>query len=152
MNNPMILANVKEDFYLNFIKDDRYLWLLDGLKTTLIITVFAVIVGLIIGFLVAIIRSAHDKSGSFKILNAICRVYLTVIRGTPVSYTHLQDICFVPDGDYAKFIEQYTGRRSKPGDFVDTEGNILGTHKGIIHYTLGQRRGLGIPAASRLYV
>ena len=79
----MILANVKEDFYLNFIKDDRYLWLLDGLKTTLIITVFAVIVGLIIGFLVAIIRSAHDKSGSFKILNAICRVYLTVIRGTP---------------------------------------------------------------------
>ena len=81
MNNPMILANVKEDFYLNFIKDDRYLWLLDGLKTTLIITVFAVIVGLIIGFLVAIIRSAHDKSGSFKILNAICRVYLTVIRG-----------------------------------------------------------------------
>ena len=76
MNNPMILASVKEDFYLNFIKDDRYLWLLDGLKTTLIITVFAVIVGLII-------RSAHDKSGSFKILNAICRVYLTVIRGTP---------------------------------------------------------------------
>ena len=79
----MILANVKEDFYLNFIKDDRYLWLLDGLKTTLIITVFAVIVGLIIGFLVAIIHSAHGKSGSFKILNAICRVYLTVIRGTP---------------------------------------------------------------------
>ena len=60
-----------------------------------------------------------------------------------------QDICFVPDGDYAKFIEQYTGRKSIPGDFVDTEGNILGKHKGIIHYTLGQRRGL---AASRLYV
>ena len=84
MNNPMILASIKEDFYLNFIKDDRYLWLLDGLKTTLIITVFALIIGLIIGFLVAIIRSAHDKSGSFKVLNAICRVYLTVIRGTPV--------------------------------------------------------------------
>lgn len=63
-----------------------------------------------------------------------------------------QDICFVPDGDYAKFIEQYTGHKSIPGDFVDTEGNILGKHKGIIHYTLGQRRGLGIPAASRLYV
>ena len=79
----MILASIKEDFYLNFIKDDRYLWLLDGLKTTLIITVCALIIGLIIGFLVAIIRSAHDKSGSFKVLNAICRVYLTVIRGTP---------------------------------------------------------------------
>ena len=83
MNNPMILASIKEDFYLNFIKDDRYLWLLDGLKTTLIITVFALIIGLIIGFLVAIIRSAHYKSGSFKVLNAIFRVYLTVIRGTP---------------------------------------------------------------------
>ena len=63
-----------------------------------------------------------------------------------------QDICFVPDGDYAKFIEQYTGYKSITGDFVDTEGNNLGKHKGIIHYTLGQRRGLGIPAASRLYV
>lgn len=75
--------NIKHNFYINFIKDDRYLWLLDGLKTTLIITVFAVIVGIIIGFIVAIIRSAHDKSGKFKILNAVCRVYLTVIRGTP---------------------------------------------------------------------
>lgn len=83
MNNPMILASIKEDLYLNFIKDDRYLWLVDGLKTTLLITVLAVIIGLIIGFLVAIIRSAHDKSGSFKVLNIICRVYLTVIRGTP---------------------------------------------------------------------
>ncbi len=83
MNNPMILASIKDDLYLNFIKDDRYLWLVDGLKTTLIITVLAVIIGLIIGFLVAIIRSAHDKSGSFKVLNIICRVYLTVIRGTP---------------------------------------------------------------------
>ena len=55
-----------------------------------------------------------------------------------------QDICFVPDGDYAKFIEQYTGRKSIPGDFVDTEGNILGKHKGIIHYTVGQRKGLGL--------
>ena len=83
MNNPMILASIKDDLYLNFIKDDRYLWLVDGLKTTLLITVLAVIIGLIIGFLVAIIRSAHDKSGSFKVLNIICRVYLTVIRGTP---------------------------------------------------------------------
>ena len=83
MNNPMILASVKEDFYLNFIKDDRYLWLLDGLKTTLIITVFALLIGICIGFLVAIIRSSHDKSGNFKIANSICRVYLTVIRGTP---------------------------------------------------------------------
>ena len=81
--NHMFLADIKQDLYLNFIKDDRYMWLLGGLKTTLIITAFAVVIGIIIGFFVAIVRSAHDKTGSFKILNAICRVYLTVIRGTP---------------------------------------------------------------------
>ena len=63
-----------------------------------------------------------------------------------------QDICFVPDGDYAKFIEQYTGRKSIPGDFVDTEGNILGKHKGIIHYTIGQRKGLGLPSTQPYYI
>ena len=63
-----------------------------------------------------------------------------------------QDICFVPDGDYAGFIEQYTGHSSDPGDFIDTKGNVIGRHRGIIHYTHGQRRGLGIPAAGRLYV
>lgn len=63
-----------------------------------------------------------------------------------------QDICFVPDGDYAGFIEHYSGKRYPPGDFTDKDGKVLGRHKGIIHYTLGQRRGLGIPAAARLYV
>ena len=63
-----------------------------------------------------------------------------------------QDICFVPDGDYAGFIERYSGAECPPGDFVDAQGNVLGRHKGIIHYTLGQRRGLGIPAAHRCYV
>ena len=79
----MILADITQDLYLNFIKEDRYMWLLDGLKTTLLITFFAAILGIILGFIVAIIRSTHDKSGHFKILNAVCRVYLTVIRGTP---------------------------------------------------------------------
>ena len=63
-----------------------------------------------------------------------------------------QDICFVPDGDYAAFIEQYTGKAYPGGDFVDEAGRVLGQHKGVIHYTLGQRRGLGVPAGSRLYV
>ena len=73
--------------------------------------------------------------------------------GLPVATKHdSQDICFVPDGDYAKFIEKYTGKKTPEGDFVDKEGNYIGRHKGIIHYTIGQRRGLGIPAASRLYV
>lgn len=55
-----------------------------------------------------------------------------------------QDICFVPDGDYAKFIEFSSGKSAKPGNFTDIDGNILGTHNGIIHYTIGQRKGLGI--------
>lgn len=63
-----------------------------------------------------------------------------------------QDICFVPDGDYAGFIEQYRGFPSEEGDFVDKDGTVMGRHKGVIHYTVGQRRGLGIPAADRLYV
>lgn len=61
-----------------------------------------------------------------------------------------QDICFVPDGDYASFIEQYTGQSSEPGDFVNKEGKVLGKHKGQIHYTIGQRRGLGISAPESL--
>ena len=63
-----------------------------------------------------------------------------------------QDICFVPDGDYAGFIERATGRRFPEGDFLDRDGKVLGRHRGIIHYTVGQRRGLGVPAKSRLYV
>jgi tRNA-specific 2-thiouridylase len=55
-----------------------------------------------------------------------------------------QDICFVPDGDYARVIEKLRPGAAEPGDIVDMEGNVLGRHKGIIHYTIGQRRGLGI--------
>lgn len=54
--------------------------------------------------------------------------------------------------DYAAFIESYTGRHYPPGDFVDTQGNVLGRHKGIIRYTIGQRRGLGLALPAPLYV
>ena len=63
-----------------------------------------------------------------------------------------QDICFVPDGDYAAFIRRHTGKADTPGDFVDESGRILGRHKGIAHYTIGQRKGLGIPSNRPLYV
>ena len=63
-----------------------------------------------------------------------------------------QDICFVPDGDYAGFMEGYTGRIPKAGDFVDTDGHVLGRHKGIIHYTIGQRKGLGIALGAPAFV
>ena len=63
-----------------------------------------------------------------------------------------QDICFVPNGDYASVIELQTGKRSPQGNFVDMHGNVLGRHKGVIHYTIGQRKGLGISNAEPLYV
>ena len=77
------MSGFKESFYQNFIEKDRWQYLLTGLENTLLITIFAVLIGVAIGFLVAIIRASHDKNGSLKILNFICRVYQTVIRGTP---------------------------------------------------------------------
>ena len=63
-----------------------------------------------------------------------------------------QDICFAPDGDYAAAIERYTGKAPEPGNFVDADGRVLGRHAGIIHYTIGQHRGLGLGQDQRLYV
>ena len=63
-----------------------------------------------------------------------------------------QEICFVPDGDYAAFIERETGKPEQPGNFVDLEGKVLGQHKGISHYTIGQRKGLGIAFGEPVFV
>ena len=63
-----------------------------------------------------------------------------------------QDICFVTSGSYTDFIRQYTGKEYPEGDFVDRKGNVLGRHKGIIHYTIGQRKGLGLSLAKPMYV
>jgi len=63
-----------------------------------------------------------------------------------------QDICFVPDGDYASVIQKRTGIVPEEGDFIDTAGNVIGRHAGLIHYTLGQRRGLGIALGKPAYV
>ena len=79
-----MLQSLQDRFYLNFIADDRWKYLVNGLKVTLTITFFALIIGVVLGFLVAIVRSTYDKTGKLKILNLICKVYLTVIRGTPV--------------------------------------------------------------------
>ena len=63
-----------------------------------------------------------------------------------------QDICFVPDGDYAALIRKLRPEGVEPGEIVDLEGRVLGQHDGIVHYTIGQRRGLGIAGAEPLYV
>ena len=63
-----------------------------------------------------------------------------------------EDICFVPGGDYARFLELYRGRPHEPGDILDTSGNIVGRHSGIARYTIGQRKGLGVAMGHPVYV
>ena len=63
-----------------------------------------------------------------------------------------QDICFIPDGDYYSFIKKYRGRDYEEGNFIDKDGNVLGKHSGIIKYTIGQRKGLGLSAGHPVYV
>lgn len=63
-----------------------------------------------------------------------------------------QDICFVPNGDYAAFIENYSGNAPRPGKFLSLDGRILGEHRGIVHYTIGQRKGLGISLGRPAFV
>lgn len=88
--------NLADRFYLNFIADERWRYVTDGLKATLIITFFALIIGIVLGFLLALIRSTYDRTGKkflkwesigdflLWILNIFAKVYLTIIRGTPV--------------------------------------------------------------------
>ena len=78
------MESIQRRFYLNFIKDDRWEYILDGLGVTLKVTFFAVLLGILLGFLVAVVRSTNEKTGKLKILNVLAKVYLTVIRGTPV--------------------------------------------------------------------
>lgn len=89
------LNELKETFILCFIDDGRWKWLLDGFKSSLIITFFSLIIGLVLGILVASVRSSFDKNKDdiakkkgfcvfiFKVLNAVCKIYVTVIRGVP---------------------------------------------------------------------
>ena len=78
------MADFKDKFITNFISEDRWKYILDGLGVTLQVTFFAVLMGIVLGLLIAIVRSTHDKTGKLKVLNAICQLYLTIIRGTPV--------------------------------------------------------------------
>ena len=79
-----MMDNFTASFYQNFIEDDRWKYITDGLFNTLRITFFAVLIGIFLGFLIAVVRSTYDKTHRLGVLNALCKVYLTVIRGTPV--------------------------------------------------------------------
>lgn len=73
-----------DSFKQNFIEQNRWHYLANGLGTTLLITFFSVLIGMVLGFIIAIVRFTHDKTGKMKVGNFLCRIYLTVIRGTPV--------------------------------------------------------------------
>lgn len=77
------ITSIKDSFYMNFIEDNRYEYILSGLKNTIIIALLAVLLGVVIGFVIAVIRATHDKTGGLKILNSLCKIYITIIRGTP---------------------------------------------------------------------
>lgn len=79
-----MIEKFSQDFYQNFIEDDRWKYIVDGLGNTIKITFFAVLVGILLGFLVAVVRSTYEKTGKLRLLDLLCKVYLTVIRGTPV--------------------------------------------------------------------
>jgi len=87
-NIRLDFANWIDDFKIrfinNFINDNRWKYIWNGLGVTLKVTLFAVLIGIILGFTIAIIRSTNEKTGKLKIANYICKIYLTVIRGTPV--------------------------------------------------------------------
>ena len=93
--DPSFFQKLAEDFYLNFVKDARWEYIVDGLRVTLTVTFFAVIIGIVLGFLVAIIRSTHDKATNLSpflkavlaVLNFFCNVYLTVIEELPYWYS-----------------------------------------------------------------
>ena len=90
------MSNFTDRFYLNFIKDDRWIYIADGLRVTLTVTFFSVLIGIVLGFIIALIRSTYDRTGKkiFRwdgfgdfilwFFNLICKLYLTIIRGTPV--------------------------------------------------------------------
>ena len=78
------MNQIIKSIQLNLIKDNRYMYIVDGLKNTMIITIFATLLGIFLGLIVALVRTTYDNTKKLKVLNAICNVYITVIRGTPV--------------------------------------------------------------------
>ena len=77
------MESLRDRFILNFVTDERWKYITDGLKVTLEVTFLAVLIGIVLGLLVAIVRSTYEKTHKLKILNFICQIYITVIRGTP---------------------------------------------------------------------
>lgn len=133
-------------FYTNFIENGRWRYLLEGLWVTIEVSFFAVLLGLLIGFVVAVIRATHDKNGSLKCLNFLCKIYLTVIRGTPV-VVQLLIIYFVIFGsvDVSKIPVAVVAFGINSGAYVAEiiRGGIMSIDKG--QFEAGRSLGLSYP-------
>ena len=143
MQGDSFWEGIKFSFYNNFVKDNRYMYLLDGFLVTIKITVLAVLMGIVIGFGVAVVRSTADLTGRMKLLDGLCRVYLTVIRGTPV-VVQLLIIYFVIFGsvDVDKVLVAVIAFGINSGAYVAEiiRGGIMSIDKGQME--AGQSLGL----------
>jgi tRNA-specific 2-thiouridylase len=94
----------------------------------------------------------HTLMPLYNITKEEVRKIASELELTVAQKKESQDICFVEDNDHGKFLEGKLGSSIKPGEFVDTNGNVIGKHKGIVHYTIGQRKGLGLSLKEKGYV
>lgn len=144
---------VKDDFHTNFIDDNRYEYLLNGFVKTIQVSGGAVILGILIGFFVAVIRSAADQTGKLKIANLICKFYLTVIRGTPV-VVQLLIIYFVIFGsvDISKVLIAIIAFGLNSGAYVAEiiRSGIMSIDKGQLE--AGRSLGLSYPKTMVLII
>ena len=112
-------ANIQRAFYLNLVKSNRYVYIIDGLKNTLIITFCATILGIILGLIVALVRTTYDNTKKLVISNAICQVYITVIRGTPILIQlMLLYFCIFTSRDVSKLMVAILGFGINSGAYV----------------------------------
>lgn len=112
-------AGLQKSFYYNLVKNNRYIYIVDGLSNTMIITLCATLLGIILGLIVAIIRTTYDNTKKLKFLNAICQVYITIIRGTPVLIQlMLLYFCIFTSRDVSKLMVAILGFGINSGAYV----------------------------------
>ena len=127
------LADFRDDFYRNFIQDSRWKYLVNGLGTTLAMTGLSALLGIFLGFLVAVVRCTNQSTGKLKTVNAVCRMYLSVIRGTPlmVQLLIIYFVILLPIG-VPKFISAVLCFGLNSGAYVAeiVRGGIMSVDKG----------------------
>ena len=147
-----IWLNLKESFYVNFMQEGRWKYLTNGFLVTVEVSFFSVLLGILVGFVVAVIRATHDKTGNLRFLNTLCKLYLTVIRGTPV-VVQLLMIYFVIFGsvDVSKVLVAVVAFGFNSGAYVAEiiRGGIMSIDKG--QFEAGRSLGLGY-AQTMIYI